>query len=70
MEREKTMSPFAVGIFTDNVVDRSWLWRCFTSLLLLSLKVSNSNDSSILGSIAAACACEIDGNEPITIDRF
>jgi rfaE bifunctional protein kinase chain/domain/rfaE bifunctional protein nucleotidyltransferase chain/domain len=69
--RGKTMSPFAVGVFTDNVVDAVGSGDALLAYATLSLKVSNSlMIASILGSIAASCACEIEGNEPITIDTI
>jgi rfaE bifunctional protein kinase chain/domain len=69
--RGKTMSPFAVGVFTDTVVDAVGSGDALLAYATLSLKVSNSIIiASILGSIAASCACEIEGNEPVKIDTI
>ena len=65
------MSPFGVGVFTDNVVDAVGSGDALLAYAALSLKVSNSLIiASILGSIAASCACEVEGNEPIKIETI
>ena len=69
--RGKKMSPFAIGVFTDNVVDAVGSGDALLAYATLSLKVSNSLIiASILGSIAASCACEIEGNIPINIETI
>ena len=62
------MPPFSIGVFTKNMIDAVGTGDALLAYSSLSLKVSNSLIiSSILGSFAAACACEIEGNKPIGI---
>ena len=63
--------PFSVGVFTDNMVDAVGTGDALLAYSALSLKVSHSLIiASILGSFAASCACEVEGNIPITIDKI
>ena len=67
-DRNKKMPPFSIGVFTKNMIDAVGTGDALLAYSSLSLKVSNSLIiSSILGSFAAACACEIEGNKPIGI---
>ena len=59
--------PFSIGTFSKNVVDALGSGDALLAYSTLSLKISNSLiTSSILGSFAAACACENEGNKPVT----
>ena len=67
-ERDKKV-PFSIGVFTENMVDAIGTGDALLAYSSLSLKVSNSLIvASILGSFAASCACEIEGNKPINIE--
>lgn len=57
---------FTVDSFAGNVVDAVGAGDALLAYATLSLKVTGSNVvASILGSIAAAVACEQDGNNPV-----
>jgi rfaE bifunctional protein kinase chain/domain len=63
--------PFSIGVFTDNVIDAVGTGDVLLAYSSLSLKVSNSLvKASIIGSLAASCACEIEGNKPIGIETI
>jgi len=65
--QKKPNEVLALGSFTDNVVDAVGSGDALLAYASLVLKVSNSPAAAcIIGSIAAACECEIDGNKPIT----
>ena len=65
------MPPFSIGVFTKNMIDAVGTGDALLAYSSLSLKVSNSLIiSSILGSFAASCACEIEGNKPIDIQTI
>ena len=71
LKNKKIQPPFSVGIFTDNVQDAVGTGDALLAYSSLSLKVSDSLIiAAILGSFAAACACEVEGNVPITIDKI
>lgn len=60
---------FTVDSFAGNVVDAVGAGDALLAYATLSLKVTGSNVvASILGSIAAAVACEHDGNNPVAPD--
>ena len=64
--RKNRTQPFSIGVFTDNVVDPVGSGDALLAYSSLALKVSNSLIvASILGSFAASCECEIEGNKPI-----
>jgi sugar/nucleoside kinase (ribokinase family) len=59
----------SIGTFADNVLDPVGSGDALLAYSSLILKITNSiATAGIIGSIAAACECEIDGNKPITID--
>ena len=59
----------SIGSFAENVLDAVGSGDALLAYSSLVLKVSGSlAAASIIGSIAAACECEIDGNKPITQD--
>ena len=59
--------PFSIGAFTKSVVDPVGSGDALLAYSSLVLKKSKSLiKSSIIGSFAAACACEIEGNKPIS----
>jgi bifunctional ADP-heptose synthase (sugar kinase/adenylyltransferase) len=60
---------FSIGSFTDNVLDAVGSGDALLAYSSLILKATNSIVAAgIIGSIAAACECEIDGNKPINVD--
>jgi rfaE bifunctional protein kinase chain/domain len=60
---------FSIDSFADNVLDPVGSGDALLAYASLVLKVSNSiMAAGIIGSIAAACECEIDGNKPVTPD--
>ena len=69
--KNKKSFPFSVGVFSENIVDTVGTGDALLAYSSLSLKVSNCLvRSSIIGSFAAACASEIEGNKPINIDTI
>ena len=63
----KKYQPFSVGAFSNNVVDAVGSGDALLAYSSLALKATNSLIiSGILGSFAAACACETEGNKPIS----
>ena len=71
LKNKKMQPPFSVGIFADNVQDAVGTGDALLAYSSLSLKVSGSLIiGAILGSFAAACACEVEGNLPIKIDKI
>tara|TARA_B100000780_G_scaffold242104_1_gene184772 strand:- start:1005 stop:2552 length:1548 start_codon:yes stop_codon:yes gene_type:complete len=71
LKNKKMQPPFSVGVFTDNMLDAVGTGDALLAYSSLSLKVSDSLIiASILGSFAAACACEVEGNVPIKIDKI
>lgn len=57
---------FSLDSFAKNISDPVGAGDALLAYSSLTLKVSNSLvAATIIGSIAAACECEIDGNEPI-----
>ena len=68
--KNKGRERFSVGSFSDEVLDAVGSGDALLAYSSLVLKVTNSLVlSSIIGSIAAACECEIDGNKPIKIEN-
>lgn len=65
-KRKCTSSFFSIDSFTTNVVDAVGSGDALLAYATLSM-LSNGSEviASILGSIAAACECELDGNIPI-----
>ena len=60
---------YSIGSFTDNVLDAVGSGDALLAYSSLILKTTNSIVAAgIIGSIAAACECEIDGNKPINVD--
>ena len=71
LKNKKMQPPFSVGVFTDNMLDAVGTGDALLAYSSLSLKVSDSLIiAAILGSFAAACACEVEGNVPIEIDKI
>ena len=61
--------PFSIGVFSEKVIDTVGSGDALLAYSSLSLKISNSIVvAGILGSFAASCACEIEGNKPIKAD--
>jgi bifunctional ADP-heptose synthase (sugar kinase/adenylyltransferase) len=61
---------FVVDSFTDNVVDAVGAGDALLAYSTLAMLACGSEIiATILGSIAAACECEYDGNIPITPER-
>jgi cytidyltransferase-like protein len=66
-EHESLDSFFVVDSFVDRVVDAVGAGDALLAYATLAMLVSGSAvEATILGSIAAACECERDGNIPIT----
>ena len=69
--RSKKRIPFSIGVFVENMLDAVGAGDALLAYSSLSLKVSNSLIiASILGSFAASCACQIEGNKPIDIETI
>jgi rfaE bifunctional protein kinase chain/domain len=67
--KKKRAEIFSIDSFADNVLDPVGSGDALLAYASLVLKVSNSIIAAgIIGSIAAACECEIDGNKPVTPD--
>ena len=63
---KKMANYFSLDSFAKNISDPVGAGDALLAYSSLTLKVSNSLvAATIIGSIAAACECEIDGNEPI-----
>jgi len=59
----------SIDSFTSNVKDAVGSGDALLAYATLTLKVTGSLPlACVIGSLAAACECEIDGNEPITPD--
>ena len=66
---DSTTNFFLLGSMTSSVKDPVGAGDALLAYASLALRVSGSiEQASILGSIAAACECEVDGNVPITAD--
>lgn len=62
---------FALDSFVEKLVDANGAGDAMLAITSLAYKVSNNIViSSILGSLGAACACEKEGNVPITIQEI
>jgi sugar/nucleoside kinase (ribokinase family) len=58
---------FQLDSFTTSAVDAVGAGDALLAYASLALKVSGSpQQAAILGSIAAACECEVDGNVPVS----
>ena len=69
--RSKKRIPFSIGVFAENILDAVGTGDALLAYSSLSLKVSNSLiKASIIGSFAASCACEIEGNKPIDMETI
>ncbi|MDA8637328.1 PfkB family carbohydrate kinase [Rhodospirillales bacterium] len=67
-DHESVDSFFVMDSFAANVVDAVGAGDALLSYATLAMLVSqNRVISTILGSMAAACECEVDGNIPITL---
>lgn len=68
-KRQKINKPFSISSFADNVVDPVGAGDALLAYSTLSFLSSGSLvEATIIGAIAAACECEVDGNIPITLD--
>jgi rfaE bifunctional protein kinase chain/domain len=67
-DRDVEVDPvFSVDSFVDNVVDAVGAGDALLSYAVLSmLATKNEVIATLLGSMAAACLCELEGNMPIT----
>jgi len=64
---KKSNKYISLGTFSDNIKDPVGAGDALLAYSSLTLKKTNSLAfASIIGSIAASCECEIDGNIPIT----
>ena len=62
---------FTIDAFADNVVDPVGAGDALLAYATLSLRATDSPViSSILGTMAAAVACEHDGNTPISPEQL
>jgi sugar/nucleoside kinase (ribokinase family) len=58
---------FQLDSFTTSAIDPVGAGDALLAYASLALKVSESPEqAAILGSIAAACECEVDGNVPVS----
>ena len=70
-DHERLDSFFVVDSFVDNLVDAVGAGDALLAYATLSMLATKSVAiATILGSMAAACECEVDGNIPITLDRM
>lgn len=69
LDHEALDSFFSVDSFVDRVVDAVGAGDALLAYATLAMLVSGSTaEATILGSMAAACECELDGNIPISPD--
>ena len=68
--RNKKIASFSVGAFSNKMVDAVGTGDALLSYASLSLKVSPLVVAAILGSFAAACECEVEGNIVINKDKI
>ena len=62
---------FSLDSYASNVLDAVGAGDALLAYASLGLKSTNSLElSSILGSLAAACECEYDGNVPISLEKI
>ncbi len=62
---------FSLDSYASNVLDAVGAGDALLAYASLGLKATNSLElSSILGSLAAACECEYDGNVPISLEKI
>ena len=65
------IQPFSIGSFANDVIDPVGAGDAMLAYSALTLYVSKSLiHSSIIGSIAAAAECELDGNVPISVEKI
>ena len=70
-DHESLDSFFIIDSFVDQVVDAVGAGDALLSYATLASLVSNSPvEATILGSIAAACECELDGNIPVSPENI
>ena len=62
-------SYFNMDSFVD-INKPSWSRRCSAYATLTMLSTNNLAAAGIIGSLAAACECEMDGNTPVTPKKF
>jgi len=68
VQNSKTPNSFAIPSFAKTVVDPVGSGDALLAYSTLAFLASNSLiQASIIGNIAAACECELDGNIPITV---
>ena len=68
VKNSKTLDSFAIPSFAQTVVDPVGSGDALLAYSTLAFLASNSLiQASIIGNIAAACECELDGNIPITV---
>jgi len=66
-DHENLNSFFVIDSFVDNIVDAVGAGDALLAYATMAMVVSkNDAIATILGSMAAACECEVDGNWPIT----
>lgn len=67
LDHEALDSFFSVDSFVDQVVDAVGAGDALLAYATLAMMVSGSAaEATILGSMAAACECEFDGNKPVS----
>ncbi len=68
-DHESSDSFLSVDSFVDRVVDAVGAGDALLAYATLGMMVSGSQaQATVLGSISAACECELDGNIPVTTD--
>lgn len=68
-EADSTIIGYVVDSFVDNVVDAVGAGDALLAYATLALLATGSEAiATVLGSLAAACECERDGNVPVTLD--
>ena len=60
---------FVIDSFVDSVVDAVGAGDALLAYATLAMLAKGDAIATILGSMAAACECERDGNIPISIGR-
>ena len=64
-------SYFVIDSFADQVVDAVGAGDALLAYSTLAmLTCGNDAAATILGTIAASCECEVDGNIPVTLDHI
>jgi bifunctional ADP-heptose synthase (sugar kinase/adenylyltransferase) len=71
VDHESLDSFYVIDSLVDNLVDPVGAGDALLAYSTLSLLVDGDDArASVLGAIAAACECEVDGNAPITADAM